>query len=130
MIWLGRAKVPFSIPLTTLRNGTFAGTRSARAESVPLKNELGIAATISPAASMASTSAASHQNLIGKPNSRQMRLVHAVACQAAGVRRVSRPETNLHSRLVEEQGKRRAHAPGAQDRNPLDRWNVNRFDLA
>ena len=59
-----------------------------------------------------------------------MRFVHAVARQPAGVRRISRPETNLNPCLVEEQGQRRAHAAGAQDRNLLDRWKVNRFDLA
>ena len=70
MIWLGRAKVPYSIPFTTLKTGTPGGRSAASRTSVARKYDVGTAATIRSAPGGRQAHEGRDPHRIGDPDSR------------------------------------------------------------
>ena len=119
MIRLGRASVPTSIPLTTLRVGIPGGIRSIRGARVARRKAEGIAATRRSAASVASQAFAVIVTESGIVTSGRCRAFDPGSGHHVGDGRVTRPESDRRPLAIKEEGEGGSHPPGTEHRNPF-----------
>ena len=100
MIWLGRANVAFSIPLTTLSTGIPGGIRSLSPSRVARRNAEGIATTIRSAPPVASQALGVTSTSSGSLMPGRWRTFSRVPGQLGRVRGVARPELHRAHRLA------------------------------